>query len=178
MPDKLYISKITLPNGESYELKDLEAREQIQELINVGLKFMRSTDAATTPIGVQWEDQGVVITGTLTADAAHHNYIYMVPDSSATGRSQYIEFMTMNFGTDADPNWVWEALGTTDIDIDNLGDLAYQDRVILNKGTGDNVLGEGTVFTNSTSAVTFANGASDTFVKSYPGSKQKLETTS
>lgn len=174
----MFISKITLPNGNTYELKDLGARELIEELSNAGLKFMKSTDAATTPVGVQWKDGETVITGTLLANAANHAYIYMVPDSTSTGNSRYIEFITMNVGTDADPNWVWEALGTTDIDIDDLGDLAYKDAVNIVKGTGDNVLGEATVFTNSSSAVTFTGGTNDTFVKSYPGSKQKLATTS
>lgn len=176
MPDKQYISKITLPNGQTYDIKDQEARDLIEQISAAGLKFKRSVDAATTPVGVIWYDDETQIVGTLTASAADHSYIYMVPDSSGVGKSTYFEYITLNEGSDASPAWVWELLGSTDIDIDDLGDLAYLDSVNFNQGTKDIVLGESTTFTNSSSSVTFTGGTNDTFVKSYPGATSKLET--
>lgn len=178
MPDKQYISKITLPNGQTYDIKDQEARDLIEGLAEAGLKFKKSTNAADTPYGVVWYDHGTEIVGTLQASAADHSYIFLVPDSTESGASKYIEYITLNEGTEATPSWVWEALGSTDIDIDNLGALAYKDTVVYKQGTQDVVLGEGTTFTNSSSSVTFTGGKNDTFVKSYPGVTNKLETTS
>lgn len=178
MPDKQYISKITLPNGQTYDIKDQEARDLIEGLVQAGLKFKKSTNAADTPYGVVWYDHGTEIVGTLQASAADHSYIFMVPDSTQAGASKYYEYVTLNEGTEATPSWVWEALGSTDIDIDNLGALAYKDTVVYQQGTQDVVLGENTTFTNSSSSVTFTGGKNDTFVKSYPGVTNKLETTS
>ena len=55
MPDPSYISKITLPNGNTYDIKDSEAREQIQALVSidngvrlVGVTTTALTDNATT----------------------------------------------------------------------------------------------------------------------------------
>jgi len=178
MPDKQYISKITLPNGQTYDIKDQEARDLIEGLASAGLKFKKSTNAADTPYGVVWYDHGTEIVGTLQAAAADHSYIFMVPDSTQAGASKYYEYVTLNEGTEATPSWVWEVLGSTDIDIDNLGALAYKDTVVYQQGTQDVVLGEATTFTNSSSSVTFTGGTNDTFVKSYPGVTNKLETTS
>ena len=178
MPDKQYISKITLPNGQTYDIKDQEARDLIEELVSAGLKLKKSTNAADTPYGVIWYDHGTEIVGTLQAASADHSYIFLVPDSTESGASKYIEYVTLNEGTEATPSWVWEALGSTDIDIDNLGALAYKDTVVYQQGTQDVVLGEATTFTNSSSSVTFTGGTNDTFVKSYPGVTNKLETTS
>jgi len=178
---KQYISKIVLPSGSTeYELKDLGAREMIEHLIDIGLKFHKSTSASDTPIGVVWvNEQGQTITGTLLASDADHSFIFLVPeDTTPTGKSIYAEYITVDISETSTPDWQWELLGNTDINIDDLGDLAWKDTVTLNKGSGDVVLGASTTFTNSASAVTFTGGTNDTFVKSYPGSTAKLETTS
>ena len=80
MPEtKIYISKITLPDGNTYELKDLEARSLIADLAAGSLAFVKSTDAASTPYGIQWDDDGTIITGTLVASADTKGKIYLVP---------------------------------------------------------------------------------------------------
>ena len=176
MPDKLYISQIALPDGNTYNIKDLEARDLINQLIAGALAFIRSTDAASTPEGVQWTSGSTTITGTLEASADTKGKIYLVPSKNTKGKDIFDEYVTVNTGTDQSPTWIWEKLGDTDINLDSLGQLAYKDTVTLSKST-DVALGEATTFTNASSAVTFTGGTNDTFVKSYPGVKSKLETT-
>lgn len=161
------ISKITIPNpraGESgqpasltYDIKDATART----LIAQGIAFHFAQDADTTPFGVTWDDNGTLITGRLVASADTKGF-YFVPAVSTSGKDIYAEYVATNNG-----GWEWEKLGDTEISIS----------VSLVKST-DNVLGENTTFTASPSAVTFnSDGSNDTFVKSYPGSTSKLETT-
>ena len=124
-----YISKITLPNGVSYDIKDQEARDLIASIVAGGLTFVVSTNAANTPSGLTWENAGVVITGTLAASTDTKAYIYLVPhEKDSQGIVDYYrEYVTVNFGTEAEPTWAWEFLGDTDIDLSDLGALARKD---------------------------------------------------
>lgn len=175
MADKLYISRITLPDNNTYELKDLEARDLIADLAAGSLAFIKCTAAGDTPKGVTWGDPA--ITGTLEASSETKGKIYLVPSVNGSGKDIFDEYTTINTGTKDSPTWIWEKLGDTEINFEDLGDLAYLDTVTLNKQT-DSVLGASTTFTNAASAVTFSGDSSDTFVKSYPGTTQKLATTS
>lgn len=158
-----YISVIEI-NGVEYEIKDTVARQG-------GIKFILSTNAATTPLGVTWTDTSTtpatVITGTLAAADADKAAFYLVPLEDGSTPNIYREYIVVSGST-----YIWEQLGTTAID---LSDVVTG--VTLNKGSGDKVLGKDTTFTNNASSVSFQGGASDTFVKSYPGAKSKLETT-
>lgn len=179
MPDpvqKLYISQITLPDGNTYELKDLEARDLIEQIAAGSLVFVKSVDAASTPYGVQWKDGDTTITGTLVASTDTKGQIYLVPQTNGAGKDIFAEYVTVNTGTTQSPTYAWEKLGDTEINFDSLGTLAYKNSVTLNKQT-DTVLGNETTFTAAASAVTFTGDASDTFVKSYPGTTSKLATT-
>lgn len=158
-----YISVIEI-NGVEYEIKDSVARQG-------GIKFILSTNAATTPLGVTWTDTSTtpatVITGTLAAADADKAAFYLVPLEDGSTPNIYREYIVVSGST-----YIWEQLGTTAID---LSDVVTN--VTLNKGNGDTVLGKDTTFSNAASAVTFSGGASDTVVKSYPGTSSKLETT-
>ena len=187
MPERSYISKITTPQGTFY-IKDSEARELISA-ISGQISFHLSTNAATTPKDVTWDNNGTLVTGTLVAatnTGTAQNPVwtpttgyYLVPQTNAvTGQDYFAEYVVVDTGSATSTGtYAWEKLGDTEIDFSSLGALAYKDSVNLNKQT-DVVLGEATTFTNSPSAVTFSGGTTDTFVKSYPGSTQKLETTS
>jgi len=179
MADKLYISQIALPDGNTYELKDLEARGLIADLAAGSLAFVKSTAAADTPYGVTWNDGSSDITGTLVASADTKGKIYLVPTTTGSGKDIHAEYVTIvSGGTSQNPTFAWEKLGDTEMDFSSLGALAYKNSVSLAKGSGDQVLGESTTFTAAASAVSFTGGSSDTFVKSYPGSTNKLATTS
>ena len=128
MPDKLYISKVYLPDGNTYEIKDLEARDLIETLSHIGLSFIRSTNAATTPAGVTWNDGQTQIVGTLQPSSQIKN-IYLVPETTNTGKSAFIEYVCVIIGQDAEEHdiFAWEAIGSTDASLDELGNLAYAD---------------------------------------------------
>ena len=100
-----YLSKITLPNGTTYDIKDAEARELIAKITAGGLSFVISSDAASTPAGITWVNDNVTVTGTLTASDLTKAYIYLVPhEKDHSGKVDfYREYVTVNFGTQAVP---------------------------------------------------------------------------
>ncbi len=136
-----YISKITLPSGNTYNIKDETARASIAAL-NSGSFFLGITttelyDLATTnPVTIDGSSVTAVNGNIVVYDKAE--FIYYKPDSNATGK--WIEFG----------------------DLSNLGTLAYKHAVTLSKGSGDVVLGEGTTFTASAPTVTIGAGSTDT----------------
>lgn len=119
MPD---ISKITLPSGTSYDIKDATAREAIANLQNI--ENILSTNAATTPEGVVWNNNGTTITGTLIASNETVKKIYLVPNGNTTDQKNiYKEYLTIRVGN----TYKWEMIGTTEANLSNLGNLAYKD---------------------------------------------------
>lgn len=128
------ISKITLPSGNTYNIKDAGARELIAQLQGgqyfLGLTTSVITDGATT--------KPVVIGGDNVTQEKGNIVVY--------GNAEFIWDGTK-----------WIEFG----DLSNLGSLATKDTVTLNKGTGDNVLGEATTFTAAASAVSFSGGTTD-----------------
>ena len=171
MPD---LSKIMLPSGNIYDIKDATARE----LIAGGLSFNVVWDGTSTPVvanipaGVVVIYNGTDYTGTMPVSSAEAGTFYLV--KSGASPNAYDEYVV------AGPSGgrFWERLGGKDIDLSNLGDLAYLDNVTLSKGSGDNVLGEATTFTAAASAVSFAAHTTDNFVKSVSAvTGKKLVTT-
>lgn len=154
------ISKITLPSGNTYDLKDAIAREMIAGGITfiVAWNGTSAPVAANIPSGVVVNYEGTSYTGTLAAADAQVGAFYLVKSSTQTEVLDiYDEYVVITVGTAKS----WEKLGDTQIDISTLGALAYKDNVTLSKGSGDNVLGEATTFTAGTSSVTFAGGTTD-----------------
>lgn len=192
MPD---ISRITLPSGTTYDIKDAVARQAI----SAGVAFIVSKDAASTPQGVKWINaSSVEVTGTLVASTTTMGSIYLVPASITSQKDVYDEYVTVEDGG----SYSWERLGSTDIDLSDLGELAYKDTVTLNKqtATASNVTGatvtntavnvtptttnldvvlETTGSKTTANAITgLGNPSTESFVKSYPGATSKLVTTS
>lgn len=171
MPD---LSKIMLPSGNIYDIKDATARE----LIAGGLSFNVVWDGTSTPVvanipaGVVVTYNGTDYTGTMPVSSAEAGTFYLV--KSGASPNAYDEYVV------AGPSGgrFWERLGGKDIDLSNLGALAYKDNVTLSKGSGDNVLGEATTFTAAASAVSFAAHTTDNFVKSVSAvTGKKMVTT-
>ena len=119
-----FISKITLPDGKSYEIKDLGARQLIQDIASKGISFAISTSAGDTPLGISWTKGDTLITGTL-APSASVTAIYLVPAKTTGDADIYAEYICVKSGE----IYVWEKLGTTETTISNLGDLAYKNSV-------------------------------------------------
>lgn len=140
------ISKITLPSGSTYDIKDAAARAAIAALQNT--ENVLSTDAASTPYGVQWKDGSTTITGTLVASAETTKKIYLVPNNGDESGNSYDEYLTVKIGND----YSWEKIGSTKVDLSGLGDLAYK-----NSATGSYApSGTVTVTTNTTENKTAA----------------------
>lgn len=125
------ISKITLPSGTTYNIKDEVARQ----MASAGVTFTISTNAANTPKDVTWDNNGTTITGTLVASASTSGSFYLVKATTQGGKDIYAEYVTVKNGN----TYSWEKIGTTDIDLSDLGALAYKDNV------STNVKPEGTV---------------------------------
>lgn len=113
------LSKITLPTGTTYDFKDTVAREMASNAVN----FVLCTSAATTPKDVTYTSGSTTVTGTLVASAETKGKFYLVPASTEGGKDTYAEYVTVLDGT----TYSWEKIGTTDIDLSDLGDLAYKD---------------------------------------------------
>lgn len=147
------ISKIKLPTGNVYDLKDAVAREMISGIISYTVVWYGKSVPVVSniPAGVQVEYNGTTYTGTKSVEGVLPGSFFLV--KSGEGLNSYNEY----FVTEG----AWELMGTKEVDLSNLGELAYKDSVTLNKGTGDIVLGEGTTFTNASSAVTFSGGTTD-----------------
>lgn len=169
------VSKITLPSGNSYDIKDAVARAAIAALNS--WEYVLCTEAANTPKDVTWDKSGTTITGTLIASADTMYKIYLVPDHPTSTKDIYEEYITINTtGT----TYIWEKMGDTDIDLSVLGNFAYADTgsvtikpkgknstsaVTFTGGTTDKVLGEATTFTNAASAVSFGEHTKETVIK-------------
>ena len=173
------ISKIMLPSGNSYDIKDATARE----MISGGVTFIVAWDGTSTAVASNIP-KGVVaggVTGILEASDAQAGAFYLVK-SSTTPSSQtldiYDEYVVVGSTTKS-----WEKIGDTQL---NLSDVVTG--VSLTKQT-DVVLGEETTFTASGAAVGadgtanavtgYSNVTTDTFVKSVSAETGKnLVTTS
>ena len=156
MPD---ISKIKMPSGNYYDIKDKVAREAIAGGISFILAWKGDSVPvpANIPAGVKVEYQGQTYTGTLAASAAQPGGFYLVKSATQVGElDAYDEYAVITVAGVKG----WEKIGDTHIDLSIFGDLAYKDNVTIVKGSGDNVLGEDTTFEASPSAVSFTGGSS------------------
>lgn len=165
-----YVEVIKSDDGNDYGIYDYEARRAIESIVG-GLTFVKSTNAATTPQGVVWDNAGTAVTGTLIASANTADKIYLVPAATTSGKDIFAEYITVLDGG----NYSWEKLGDTEIDFDSLGDLAWKDTVTLNKQSGKPItaasIPTGTTWTQTPTKVTLDSDAfdatttTDTFVK-------------
>lgn len=155
------ISKITLPSGNTYDIKDAVARQAIAG----GISFVVAWNGSGAPV-VSGIPYGVVVTyndtnytGTLAASATTVGAFYLVK-SSATANdiySEYVTIITGGAGTELSPyTYGWEKLGDTTIDLSGLGALAWKDSatVTFTGGTTDKVLGSDATFTTTVTPTT------------------------
>lgn len=158
------ISKITLPSGNTYDIKDATARSMIAGGVSFNIVWTATNYASTTapttaklaeiPAGVivYYNNGASSATGTLAASADTKGKFYLIYSKTQAGNlDMFDEYATIESGS----SLIWEKIGDTQIDLSNV-----VTNVELNKQT-DVVLGEGTTFTNSTSSVTFSGGATD-----------------
>lgn len=153
------ISKITLPSGNTYDIKDATARQMIAG----GVSFIIAWNGTSTPTvanipaGVTVTYNETDYTGTLAANDAQTGAFYLVKSATQIETLDvYDEYTVIGSSTKT-----WEKIGDTQLNLGNLGELAYKDNVTLTKGDGDVVLGEATTFTAASSAVSFSGGTTD-----------------
>lgn len=173
------ISKITLPSGNTYNLKDATARE----MISGGVSFIVAWDGAAAPTvanipkGVVVTYSGQSYTGTMEPAAAQAGAFYLVKSSTQKGvLDTYDEYVPVGNGTSKS----WEKIGDTQLDLSDLGDLAYKDSVALTKSTVSAVTSV-SVSTQPTVTVTPTKdnvlGADTTFKVTQPTITQGAKTT-
>ena len=155
MPD---ISKVTLPSGTTYDIKDSTARE----MISAGVSFIVAWDGASTPVaanipaGVVVVYNGQSTTGTLAAANGTAGAFYLVK-SKTTPSSEtydvYDEYVVIKPDIEDSSTWFWEKIGDTKVD---LSDVVTN--VTLNKST-DTAIGTDATFTITQPTITLATGA-------------------
>lgn len=153
------ISKIKLPSGNIYDIKDAVARQAIAGGMTkiIAWNGTSTPTVANIPAGVVVSYGGQNYTGTLAVTDADQTGFYFVYSNTQTETLDvYDEYTIVEVGGVKK----WEKIGDTRLDLSSLGELAYKDNV-----------------TASPSAVSFSGGTTDTFVKSYPGATSKLQTT-
>lgn len=108
-----YLSKIKLPSGSEYELKDIGARDMIAALNQFTYEIVENLPTAS----------------------ANTMYIIYLKSAGTPGTSDaYEEFITIDKGEGESPRYVWEKMGTITppdlsdyVKYEDLGDLAYKD---------------------------------------------------
>ena len=153
------ISKIKLPSGNEYDIKDAVARE----MISGGISFIiawtatdyASTSApaaaklATIPAGaeVAYNNGANTAIGTLEASTDTKAKFYLIYSKTQAGNlDTYNEYVTVEDGT----TYIWEKIGDTQIDLSNV-----VTDVSLSKQT-DTVIGTDATFTITQPTITLA----------------------
>lgn len=154
------ISRLKLPSGNYYDIKDAVARQAIAGGMSKIIAWNGSStpDVTKIPYGVTVTYNSTDYTGTLAAADADATGFYFVYSSTQKGTSDvYDEYTVVGSGA----NKAWEKIGDTAMTLPDFGTLAFKDSVTLSKGSGDQVLGESTTFTAASSSVTFSGGTTD-----------------
>lgn len=146
------ISKITLPSGTTYDIKDAVARD----MISAGVSFIVAWDGVSTPVAANIP-AGVTagsVTGTMHPRDSVAGAFYLVksktlPTSETLdGYDEYVVIKPTSDETD----WYWEKIGDTQL---NLTDVVTN--VTLNKQT-DTAIGTGATFTITQPTISLAEG--------------------
>ena len=161
MPD---ISKIKLPSGNEYNIKDAVAREMISGGVSfmIGWDGSGAPDVTKIPAGVVVKYNGTNYTGTLAADDATAGAFYLVKSATTTTGAPsdaYDEYVPVGEAGSK----TWEKIGDTQVD---LSDVVTD--VSLTKQT-DTVIGTDATFTITQPTITLAEDSTNgnvTYVKS------------
>ena len=154
MPD---ISRIKLPSGNYYDIKDAVAREMISGGVSfiVGWDGTGTPDATKIPAGVKVTYNSTEYTGTLAVASAQAGAFYLIKSSTQAGvKDAYDEYVVVKPDTSDSTTWYWEKIGDTQID---LTDVVTD--VSLSKQT-ENVMGTSPVINPIQPTVTLSGESS------------------
>lgn len=143
------ISKIKLPSGNEYDIKDATARQMISGGVSFVIAWSGTgtPTVANIPAGVVVKYNNQSYTGTLAADDAQTGAFYLVK-SSTTPSSETLDVYDEYVPVGPSGGKTWEKIGDTQL---NLTDVVTD--VSLSKQT-DVVLGEATTFTGVNPTIT------------------------
>lgn len=176
------ISKITLPSGTTYSLKDAWAREHITAMTGISFDIVWDGQSAPVvaniPAGVSVVYNGTTYTGTKAVSTANTGTFYLVYSATQKGTlDAFDEYVKIGDGNNAR----WECIGNTQVDLSDLGDLAYKDTVSLSKSTAAVLTGvkvsQQPVMAKPTTTTKTVLGTSTTFTVSKPSVTVSTETT-
>lgn len=172
------ISKITLPSGNTYDIKDATARQMISggisfNIVHTAAAWASSTapTAANIPYGVKayYNSGANYVTGSMAASADTIGTFYLVYSNTAAGDADiYDEYVTLEPTTGT---YTWEKIGDTQIDLSSVISSIALTGTTANVATGvgangtDTVLGTGSVFSVSGDNVNVVTGVSTTKAK-------------
>lgn len=143
------ISKITLPSGTTYDIKDTVARGMISAGVTFIIAYKDGTPVAgNIPKNVQVGG----VTGTLEPEDAVAGAFYLVK-SSAENLNLYDQYVVVKPIENDSTSWSWEKVGDTRVDLSNV-----VTDVTLNKQTGS-VIGSNSTFTITQPTISLATGA-------------------
>lgn len=152
------ISKIVLPSGGEYNIKDSVARQ----MLSAGVSFIIAWDGASTPVAADIPKNVVVnyndneTTGTLAVTSAVSGAFYLVKSKtlpSSETFDNYDEYVVIKPDASDNTTWYWEKIGDTKV---NLTGVVTD--VSLNKSTSD-VIGASSTFTITQPTVALSTGA-------------------
>lgn len=186
------ISKITLPSGSTYDIKDAALTAVVGKRALATGESSHDTRLSTVEAAIEGLIAGgityKIVTSLPTASSATIGNIYLVLHTHTEGSSDsskkdyYDEYMTIKTG---ETTYVWEKIGNTDIDLSGYATKGTYTGSAANSTTGitvgnhtvtqgttsstvyytkDEVYGTGTTFTNSSSNVSFSGGTSESFL--------------
>lgn len=157
------ISKIKLPSGNEYDIKDATARQLISGGVSFNIVWTATDYASTsTPSAAKLAEipAGVVVyynsgassaTGTLAASGDTIGKFYLIYSKTQAGTlDAFDEYVTIG----ESPNQTWEKIGDTLLDLTGL-----VTGVTLNKQT-DSAIGTDATFTVTQPTISLATGAS------------------
>ena len=149
------ISKITLPNGNVYNIKDSEAREQLKAFAGGNaVVFMGVSSTALTDGG----NQNPTVNGQ-TVTTKSPGQLYFVQGSS----KEYV------YGADEK----WHELGN----LESLGSLAYKNTVKYDKTTSASLNANPTFTGNSVHLVTDDISIPNSFTSNFTGTQEDISVT-
>lgn len=201
MPD---ISKVTLPSGGTYDIKDAWARERITSGVNMTIVWSSSDYAsssapstdkrATIPSGVTvyYNNGASSTTGTLTASANTKGTFYLIYSKSQVGDSDtFDEYVTYE---PTSSTYAWEKIGDTQISLSNTATVLGTGTVFIGSASGTEVasttkymkatasgtaVGKTTKYLSaaaSGTAISFPNATTTTYVSSVSATRKYLAT--
>ena len=168
------ISKITLPSGNTYNIKDETARQMIAggvsfEVVWTSANYSTATAPSATKLAsipdgvvVKYNQGASSATGTKAASASDQGKFILVYSPNSESKDGFDEYVVISETASATPLYMWEKIGATDVDLTGLVNNVTLNKQTTsfvtgyNSPTTDTVLGTGTTFsvTSGTVSVT------------------------